>query len=352
MKTLCLCLLISITANASSPAGRQSEKAVQPYTAIVWATITLHSLAGDPAVFLQRNVYTRDASGSITQTTYKRTKGLQRDTKVPVEHVLISSSSAKSLPAGGLSRGVLEREDDLGSAQFFGFPASGKRFTFTDATGLRIQTFERWFSPTLGLTVHLEEHNSRGDSIVSDLSELHVGDALLEPRPAVPPPDSSPIPLLTLYRALFTHVAHMERDRQANDPTLHVNMAEVEANFSKKLGLSAGEWPMLVDTSVRVESYTRDMSKQAHAVADQDRQLRHTNLLSSVSVPGRVTLHKMQMDLNSHVQGAVDELNRSIGQAAAQQVQAYLQGPLASTSSSTPVKLARLQARQAEKGRE
>jgi hypothetical protein len=309
MKRVFLLCLISMASLAAHAAQSNPPQAVQPFSAVFWTTTTLHSPSGTASTFMQRTVYTRDASGNMRREIYRRTNGLQHDTTAPLERVLTGSTSAQASPLVLSSKETVDQDTDLGTQDFSGLPAVGRRQTFQDANGQRTHTLETWFSPTLGLTVHMESSNARGDTVMSDLSELQLGSSGYSPADTthVARP---PIPLLSLYRGLFTLIAHMERDRLANDANSHVNMDEIEDHLRKKLGLSAGEWQILVDKSVKVETYTREVSKQARSFADQDRAARRQNPLSANTLAaGHATLHKMQLDLNTHVQGEIDELD-------------------------------------------
>ena len=195
----------------------------------------------------------------------------------------------------------------------------------------------------------MQSSNARGDSAVSDLSELHLDSSAASPSAAAPVA-SPTIPLLVLYRGLFTQIARMERDRQANDPNLHVNMNEIEDHLRKKLGLTTSEWQALAVKSIRVEAYTRERSVEARSFASQDRAARRQNPLSSNTLAkGRATLHAMQQDLNAHVQVEIDDLKSTVGQDAAEKIKAYLQGPLAASTSVIPVKAVQLQAERERK---
>jgi hypothetical protein len=330
-------------ASASNPA-----QSVQPFTAVVWTTKTLHSPAGKPFTFMQRTRYTRDASGNVRREIYRPTKGLLHDTTAPLERVLTGSTSPQALPQLQSSKEILEKEDDLGIRQFSGLPATGRRQTFQDGNGQRTHSLETWFSPTLGLTVRMESSNARGDTVVSELSDLQLGSPA-SPSAETVPAASPAIPLLNLYRGLFTHIAHMERDRLANDPNLHVNMGEIEDHLRKKLGLSASEWQVLVDKSVKVENDTRERSKQAHDFANQDRAARQQNSLGGNTLAaGRATLHRMQLDLNAHVQGEIDQLKTTVGPDATTRIEAYLQGPFAASTSRVQLTAAQIQALHAQ----
>jgi hypothetical protein len=348
MKQVLLLCLIGIAALDIHAATGNPPQPVQPFTAVLWTTTTLHSPAGKPSVFMRRTVYTRDASGNTRREIYQPTRGLLHDTTSPLEHVLTGSSSASALPTLQSSKDTVAQDADLGTLQFSGLPATGRRQIFQDASGQRKHTLETWFSASLGLTVHMESSNARGDTVVSDLSELHLGDPVSSSGETVPTAKPA-IPLLNLYRALFTHIAHMERDRLANDPNRHVNLDEIEDHLRKKIDLSTSQWQTLVDKSVKVEDYTRDMSKQARSIADRDRAARQQNPIPTDTLAtGRATLHKMQLDLNTHVQGEIDQLKATVGPDATDRIQAYLQGPLTASTSIVPIKSAQLRAQKGQ----
>jgi hypothetical protein len=349
MKRFFLFCLIGMTALDTRAATSNSPQPVQPFSAVLWTTTTLHSPAGKPFTFMRRTVYTRDASGNVRREIYQPTKGLQHDATAPLERVLTGSTSEQAPPQVQSSRETVKQDTELGISQFSGLPTTGRQRIFQNANGQRTHTLETWFSPTLGLTVHMESSNARGDTAVSDLSELHLGNPV-SPSAETAPVASPPIPLLNLYRGLFTHIAHMERDRLTNDPNRHVNMDEIEDHLRNKMSLSTSEWQDLVDKSVKVETYTREMSKQARSFADQDRAARQQNPLSANTLTaGRATLHKMQLDLNTHVQGEIDQLKTAVGAAATTRIEAYLQGPLAASTSRMPLKSAQLQSLRSQK---
>ena len=346
-RALFLCV-IGMAALNTHAATINPPQSVQPFTAVVWTTKTLHSPAGKSFIFVQRTVYTRDASGNVRREIYQPTKGLQHDTTAPLERVLTGSTSAQAPPQLQSSKETVEQDVDLGTLQLSGLPATGRRQTFQDANGQRTHTLETWFSPTLGLTVRMESSNARGDTVFSELSDLQLGSSVSSSAETAPVA-SPPIPLLNLYRGLFTHIAHMERDRLANDPNLHVNMGEIEDHLRKKLGLSANEWQVLVEKSVKVENYTRAMSKQARDFADQDRAARRKNPLSAnTAAVGHATLHRMQLDLNAHVQGEIDQLKTTVGADATTRIEAYLQGPFAASTSRVQFIPAQIQALRAQ----
>lgn len=350
MKRVPLLCLIGIAvfglhADASNP-----PQPVQPFSAVFWTRTTLHSRAGNPSTFMQRTVCTRDGAGNVRCEIYRPTKGLQHDTTAPVERVLTSAASPQGLPHLQSSKETIEEEADLGTLQFSGVPATGKRQTFHDANGQRTHTQETWFSTTLGLTVHMESNNAVGDTVVSDLSELHLGKPVSSATQVVPAA-SPAIPLFNLYRGLFTLIAHMERDRQANDPNHHVNMEEIEDHLRKKINLSASEWQALVDKSVNVDAYTHELSQQARNVAGQDRvSLQQNSLSASALAESRATRHKVQVDFNTHVQGEIDKLKTAVGSEAATRIEAYLQGTLAASMSRMHLSPAQVQALRSHKG--
>jgi hypothetical protein len=349
MKRVFLLCLIGMAALDTRAATSNPTHPVQPFSAVVWMTTTLHSPAGKPFTFMRRTVYTRDASGNVQREIYQPTKGLQHDTTARLERVLTGSTSGQVPPQLQSSKETVEQDADLGTSQFSGLPATGRRQIFQDANGQRTHTLETWFSPTLGLTVHMESSNARGDTAVSDLSELHLGN-MVSPSAETAPVASPPIPLLNLYRGLFTHIAHMERDRLANDPNRHVNMDEIEDHLRKKMSLSTSEWQVLVEKSVKVETYTREVSKQARSFADQDRAARQQNPhLANTLATGRAMLHKMQLDLNAHVQGEIDQLKTTLGSDAMTRIEAYLRGPLAASTSRVSLTSAQLQVLRAQK---
>ena len=349
MKRVLLLCLIGMAALDAHAASGNPPQSVQAFSAVLWTTTTLHSPLGKPFTFMRRTVYTRDASGNVRREIYRPTKGFLHDTTAPLERVLTASASAQAPPFVLSSKETLQQTADLGSAQLLGGPATGRRQIFQDANGQRSHTLETWFSPTLGLNIRTESSNARGDTVVSDLSDLQFGNPVSSSAETALAA-SAPIPLLNLYRGLFALIAHMERDRLANDPNRHVNMDEIEDHLRKKLGLSASEWLVLVDKSVKVENDTRERSKQAHSFADEDRAARQQNPLSANTLAaGRATLHKMQLDLNAHVQGEIDQMKAAIGPDATNRVEAYLHGPLAASTSRVQITSAQLQALRAQR---
>ena len=287
--------------------------------------------------------------GNVQRQMYRPTKGLEHDVTAPLERVVAGSTSVQEPPQAKSIKDTSEQDADLGTLQFFGLPAKGTRQAFQDSNGKPTHTLDTWFNASLGLTVHTESRNARGDTVVSDLSELHL-DSSVSPSAGTAPVAAPAIPLLALYRVLFTQIAHMERDRLANDPNFHVNMDEIEDHLRKKMSLTATDWQTLVDKSVKVESYTREVSKQARSVAAQQRAARRENPLSADTLAGRsATLHKMQQDFNLHVQGEIDQLKANVGPDASDRIQAYLQGPVAASTSIIHVQSAQSQAQRAAK---
>ncbi len=136
----------------------------------------------------------------------------------------------------------------------------------------------------------------------------------------------------------------------ANDPNRRVNMDEIEDHLREKLGLSASDWQALADKSIKVEIFTREASKQARSFAVQDRAARQQNPLSANTLAaGRATLHQMQLDLNAQVQGEIDQLKTDVGPDATTRIEAYLQGPLAASTSRIQITPAQLQALRAQR---
>ncbi len=345
MKRILLCLIgmaaLVLRASAADPP--------QPFSAVFWTTTTLQSPSGKSAIFTRRIVYTRDASGNVQSQIYKPTKGSAQDTTAPLEHVSTSLTSAQAPLPTALSSTETMQVTNLGTSLFSGLLTTGTRQIFTGANGQQTRTREVWFCPILGVTVHLQSSDARGDTTVGDLSELQLGTVAAPVPVAQTALAASPaVPLLTLYRGLFTEVAHMERDRQANN--LHANMIEIEDHLRKKLNLSSNEWQTLVATSVKVESYTEEKSKEARSFAEQDKAARRNNPLGpNTLAKGRATLHQMQLDLNTHVQADINELKAAVGPTATDHIQAYLQGPLSASTSVVSVRSARLQAQQTGK---
>ncbi len=348
MKPALLLCLTCVAALASQAARSQLSQPVQPFTAVVWTTTTQHASSGKASTFMQRTVYSRDASGNVQREIYQPTKGLQHDTAAPLERVLTGVTSAQTPPQMLVSSEETLEQIDLGTLQFSGVPAKGSRNTFKDANGKPTHTVEMWFSPTLGLTVHMQSSNAHGDIVFSDLSDLHFGNPVFH---STETPVATPaIPILILYRSLFAQIAHMERYRQADDPNRHVNMNEIEDHLRKKMSLSTNNWQTLVDKSVKVESYTDEMSKQARTFANQARTARRENLPSAnTPAANYATLHKMQLDFDTHVQGEIDQLKATVGPDATDCIQAYLKGTLTASTSVISVKASQLHSQQALK---
>lgn len=143
---------------------------------------------------------------------------------------------------------------------------------------------------------------------------------------------------LRLYRALFYIVSHMERDRMANPPTQLANMVEIEDQLRKTMGLSSGEWQTLLKTSVKVNNYTEETFKQAHAVADQARTSSREDPVNSANTlaTGQAKLRQMQSDFNDHVLSDIKGLETSVGTEATTKIHAYLNGPMTASAHVTP----------------
>jgi hypothetical protein len=151
-------------------------------------------------------------------------------------------------------------------------------------------------------------------------------------------PTSPAISQLQLYHALFHFVAQMERDRLANPPTQLANMVEIEDRLRKKMNLSASEWQMLVNTSVKVDSDSEETTKQAHAIADQTRASSSQAPINSANTlaTGRAQLHKMKSDLDDRTLGDIKQLETSMGTDTTNKIHTYLNGPLAASAHVTP----------------
>lgn len=345
MKLVLILCLMAVTADIHAVTSNP-PKPLQPFTAVFWTTTTLHSPTGKSSTFMRRTVCTRDAI--LRCQIYQPTKGLQHDVTAPLERVVTGPTSAQDLPHVRSNKETVE-ETDLGTQQFSGFPAQGRRQTFRDPGSQRSRTIETWFSPVLGLTVHMEGSNAHGDTISRDLSELHLGKPDTSASDTVPAPTPA-IPLLSLYKSLFTLVAHMERDRLAPDPNRQVDMNQIEDHLRTKIGLSSGDWQVLVEKSVKIASYTHEAFKQAHDFADQNSTALQQNPPSASTVESRATLRQMRLGLNTHIQGEVDKLNATIGQDAANRISTYLHGPLTAATTQAHLSPAQVQALRARTG--
>src|ERR1700689_400599 len=127
MKGVLLLCLIGMAALNPRAATSTPPQPVQAFSAVIWTTTTLHSPAGKPSTFMQRSVYTRDASGNVRREIYQPTKGFLQDTTAPLERVLTGSTSAQAPPLVHSSKETVEQEADLGTLQLSGFPATGTR---------------------------------------------------------------------------------------------------------------------------------------------------------------------------------------------------------------------------------
>jgi hypothetical protein len=158
------------------------------------------------------------------------------------------------------------------------------------------------------------------------------------PGSATSTPTAPAVSQLHLYRALFHFVSQMERDRLANPPTQLANMVEIEDQLRKELKLSTSEWQVLVNTSVKVEGYREEASKQAHAVVDQTRTSSSQDPMNSANTlaAGRAKLQKMRSDLDDRTLGDIKELETSVGNDTSNKIHAYLNGPLAASAHVTP----------------
>jgi hypothetical protein len=327
--------IASISAQSSSSGSKTS---VQAYSGTVWTAITFQLPNGKTNTVTQRTEVSRDAAGNWKGEVHRPTRGLQQDTSAPLDHVFTGSNEAQSFAAGQSNGETLIDDQDLGTRIFSGLPATGRRRVF-QSVGRQPQathTLETWFCPALGTFVHIENRNFDGSTTVSDLSNLHLGDSVSQQTPATP--TAPAISQLRLYRALFHFVSHMERDRLANPSTQLANMVEIEDQLRKKMNLSPSEWQVLVNTSVKVDSYTEEATKQAHAVADQSHASSRQDPINSANTlaAGRAKLYKMQSDLNDRALGDIKELETSVGTDATTKIHAHLNGPLAASAQVTP----------------
>jgi hypothetical protein len=71
MKRFFLLCLLGMAALDLRAATSNPPQPVQPFTAVVWTTTTLHSPAGKASIFMRRTVYTRDASGNVRRELYR-----------------------------------------------------------------------------------------------------------------------------------------------------------------------------------------------------------------------------------------------------------------------------------------
>ncbi len=71
MKRVTLLCLIGMATIDARAAMSNLPQPVQAFSAVVWKTTTLHSAAGKPTTFMQRTVYTRDASGIVRREIYQ-----------------------------------------------------------------------------------------------------------------------------------------------------------------------------------------------------------------------------------------------------------------------------------------
>jgi hypothetical protein len=151
-------------------------------------------------------------------------------------------------------------------------------------------------------------------------------------------PTGPPISQLGLYRALFHFVSHMERDRLANPPTQLANMVEIEDQLRRKMNLSSSELQTLMNTSVKVDSYTEETLKQARALADQTRASSRQDPTNSPNTlaAGRAKLRQLQSDLNDRVLSDIKELETNVGTDATTKIHVYLNGPLTASAQVTP----------------
>ena len=139
MKRVLLLCVIGMAALDTRAATGNPPQAVQPFSAVVWTTTTLHPPSGKPSTFTQRTVYTRDESGTVRREIYQPTKGFEHNTTAPLERVLTGSTSAQVPPLVLSTKETVDQDTDLGTQQFSGLPAAGRRQTFQGANGQRLR---------------------------------------------------------------------------------------------------------------------------------------------------------------------------------------------------------------------
>lgn len=337
-----LYVLLALVVSASGLAQpTQPSASVQPYSATLWTTTTLVRPSGSSPIFTERSQVIRNSDGSWWIGMYRSTQGVNQDVTAPLDQVLTAPPSPQTSPAFQLTTDKLVEEDDLGNQTFFGQAATGKRQTFqsTDQSIKTRKTQETWYSPALRLVVHAEIHDYNGITIVRDLGDLQLGQAAIPANPSIPP---TAVPsTLTLYRALFGHIAQLEKIKAANSSAPGPNVAVIEANIRKDIGITADQWPALVAAAVSVNAYSDDATKQARALAEHDRSLRRQSPLTANTVEAtREALHDMQLNLNARISADIDGFETTLGPTATAQIHNYLNGHVAATA--VPVHLRKL----------
>jgi len=76
MKRVVLLCLIGMAALDTRAATSNPPQPVQPFSAVLWTTTTLHSPAGKTFTFMRRTVYTRDASGNVRREIIPSDQGV------------------------------------------------------------------------------------------------------------------------------------------------------------------------------------------------------------------------------------------------------------------------------------
>lgn len=95
---------------------------------------------------------------------------------------------------------------------------------------------------------------------------------------------------------------------------------------------------MLLNTSLKVDSYTEETSRQAHLLVDQTCASSRQDSANSANIlaDGRAKLHQMQFDLNERTLSDIKELETSVGTDATTKIHCYLNGPLTASAHVTP----------------
>jgi outer membrane lipoprotein-sorting protein len=186
MKWLLILTLLSGLASSSAQSSSSGlKKSVQAYSGTVWTTIAFQLPNGKTNIVTRRTEVSRDATGNWRSEVHRPTKGLQQDTSGPLDHVFTGSNAAQSFTPSQSNGETLIDDQDLGTRNFSGLPATGRRRVF-QSVGRQPQathTFETWFCPTLGTFVHIESRNFDGSTMVSDFSNLQLGNSVSQQTP-------------------------------------------------------------------------------------------------------------------------------------------------------------------------
>jgi hypothetical protein len=343
-------MIFPLTAVSQNPAGSPKRHSVQrlpAYSATRWTTITRQLPDGTTKIVTQRTEVSRDALGNWQIAQYRPTNGAQYDASAPLEHTDAgTTTSAGKTLAPSISNGeALEQDEDLGTRIESGLQTQGRRRTFlsVDRQPVAKHILETWYSPVLGVVVHSVSHNFDGSVIVSELANVQVGSSSASPTQTQSSQADSATAQhapnqLSLYRGLFSIVAHMERARLANPPSQVGNMVAVEDSLRTKMNLSKSEWQRLVTTAVKVDAYTEDFGKQARAIAQQKRAESVTtgNTAQAFSAT-RTVLRQMKADQDDRLLKDIKELESNVGADSTTKIHAYLNGPLAASAQVIPL---------------